>query len=371
MEVYVLKSWIMTNECTFKRLKSRLRHAKFKVTNIKDSDLKDQTNTSSETNNFKYSKFLPRDRKSVYLIYQKQRHTENLSRIVEVKTNTGVFNIWLNQYDAEMLNYNKGIMHGYSYSYSDSTFRHAACTRTTFTTFELPGRYVYNSQTDTCMIYETSSLSIYLVVQLDLMTLDNIDDMKQLPYTIYDVRADNECFNGFCEYTFIPVEKCRAIVDYIYVIAAVDDKDDQYGYPIQITNKKANRYRHHANKQTYDQHFVLVFDKFVLLSVNSLADNPDENDEAGIYILNDSLEVISRHTEYVTHEIINMHKLHIGNLIAFMIECSIELRFMAYDGKRLFNIRNFDTSMFNGYWQTKVIDYGLGTEIMWIVNNDG
>ena len=354
---------------TLRRLKHRLKHAKVRMINDKNSDFKGHANIISEIDNFKYSKLLRRDRRSVYIIYEKQQNEHTSAQVVEVKINTGFVNLWPKEYPAKILNYNKGIMHGYNHSRVEDSYYHVVCTRTTFKAFKLPDRSImYHSQTDNCIVYKYFFFDKYLVVQLDQLTIDNIDDMEQLPYKIYDV-SDNQDLGGYCEYTFIPVVKYGAIVDYIYAVGA--DGDDQYGYPIQITNKKANRYRHYEDKLAFNRHFVLEFDKFVLLSVSGLPYYLADKHETGIYILNDSLEIISCHTEYVSHEIINMHKLHIGHLTAFMIECSIELRLMAYDGKRLLNIRNIDTSLFNDYWQTKIIDYGRRSEIMWIVNNNG
>ena len=329
MDFHLLSSLMKTNQMTLKELKKVLKGGKITVLTGENLQLPSESNTNTASLNFLGTR---KDGESVYVSCQYYDEYEPITRIVEATPELDLLKVWPNSIAGYIVGFNGEVMHGYRYS--EGTTTHVISTPTITKTFELPPGYIFNTKTENCLIYQLETLDKYLVVQFNKTNAQN--DIQDLVQTIFDVNADNACLTRFCDQKFIPIERRGKIIDYIYVIADLIVKDNGcHGYPIQITNLKAKKYCHPNSHKSYHNHSVFKFQRHLLLALNITSNDISGNNEACIYILNNDLDVIKCHTEYLNSDIKSMHKLDINRRGGIVIECVNQLRFVAYRRRRI------------------------------------
>ena len=191
MEVHLMKSWTMTSNRGFIKLKYRLKHARLKVMNNDDIHAK-----LKEINGYYFVTNLcpdPTNNKILYALVN-LAGVVNVSRVVEIDLNTGVQTLWPNEYTRSRLTvYNNGLIHGHNNDRTNSPYMHVVYTGNRARYFRFPPRVRHvHRLVDNCIVYELNSKGIHkhVVVQLDKFTQDNVKDMVKLPCTIFDLSAD-------------------------------------------------------------------------------------------------------------------------------------------------------------------------------------
>ena len=201
----------MTSNREFIKLKYRLKHARLKVMNNNDIHAKLNEITGD------YTFYIvtnvcsdPTNTKILYALIHLPS-TFSKTRVVEIDFDTGVHTILPKEYIGTLLTYNKGVFHGHINNCLYSTCEHVVYTGSTYKIFGMLGRGRHDHQlVGNCMVYDFDSKDIHkhVVVQLDKFTQDNVNDIDELPCTIFDLSADKQHGCSFNCKGFIPILKC-------------------------------------------------------------------------------------------------------------------------------------------------------------------